>query len=50
MTVEELGYKCGEVGSDCNKCQYQKECGSIDELLDMISPFELLCILQTELD
>ena len=50
MTVEKLGWKCGEIGNDCNRCEYQKECSGIDELLDGISPFQLLTILQTELD
>ena len=50
MTVEELGWKCGEIGGNCDKCPYKKECGSIDELLDLIPPFQLLAILQTELD
>lgn len=49
MTVEDLGNKCKENKIDCDKCQYVKECERLEELLDGVSPYSLLTILQAEI-
>lgn len=49
MTVRELGNECNEY-SNCDDCPYHEECRKVENLLDGINPYELLAVLDKELE
>ena len=51
MKIRELGEICKKIKVDCDDCQYKNYCmNKLPEILEEISPFGLLTILDEEVD
>lgn len=46
MTIKDLGEKCQERDIECDECPYEKECSKLPLILEDISPYGLLGILE----
>lgn len=46
MTIKDLGEKCQERDIECDECPYEKECSKLPFILENISPYGLLGILE----
>lgn len=49
MTIKELGEKCKARDIECDECPYETECSQLPVILEDISPYGLLEILERTL-